>query len=144
MLIGQGKHLEQAKKFIDKNCLKNEIVILGYVEEIHLSSYFKLAGAFIAPLYNTIQDWARCPSKIYMYLPFQKPIITSKIGEARHIFKNNGLFFDPKHPQSLAEIMGEVCENKNRKIDYNLKLYSWHTRAHDFHSWFFNNFISVK
>src|SRR5690606_34808483 len=94
LFMGKGVELENGIKFVDTYGIGDEVEFLGYVDEDKLSSYFSIANAFVSPLNNTIQDIARCPSKIYMYLPFKKPIITSKIGEPHEIFKEEGLYFD--------------------------------------------------
>jgi glycosyltransferase involved in cell wall biosynthesis len=136
LFLGRGRHFDEAKNFIVENNLGINIELLGYVEEKDLSSFFKLADAFISPLNDTVQDWARCPSKVYMYLPYKKPILTCKIGEPKEIFGMDGHYFDYNDPQTLANLMKGVVNNKTFQTTIDINKHSWKTRAIDFDMWF--------
>lgn len=139
-ILGRGRHLDEAREFIKKNELESNIILTGYVDETHLSSYFHLADAFIAPLNDTVQDWARCPSKIYMYLPFKKPILTCAIGEAKNIFGENGLYFDNNDPDTLRVLMEKICMGRITMQLLNFEKHSWGERAKQFDAWYKTNF----
>jgi glycosyltransferase involved in cell wall biosynthesis len=140
-LLGNGRDKEKAINFINSNNLTDNVVITGYVEESDLISYFKLANAFISPLNDTIQDWARCPSKIYMYLPFNKPILTCAIGEAKEIFGEKGYYFDSIKPETLSTLMLKICQNNINKNAIEIDLHSWEQRSIDFNNWYKMNYI---
>jgi len=70
ILLGKGRHYKEALEFIKINKLEDRVHLPGFVEEEDISDYFSIANAFISPMNDTVQDWARCPSKLYMYLPF--------------------------------------------------------------------------
>jgi len=135
LFMGKGVELENGIKFVDTYGIGDEVEFLGYVDEDKLSSYFSIANAFVSPLNNTIQDIARCPSKIYMYLPFKKPIITSKIGEPHEIFKEEGLYFDVNKPSSLSVLLESVIKNQTKYCPINEDDHTWQTRARHFDSW---------
>ncbi|MCG2618078.1 glycosyltransferase [Terrimonas sp. NA20] len=135
LLMGKGRHYQEGIAYAEKNNLTNIVDFLGYVPEEEISSYFELADAFISPLNNTVQDIARCPSKIYMYLPFKKPVFTSKIGEPAEIFGENGFYFDTSKPESLSVLMMQKKEGKLREPDINIDEHSWHQRTIDFNNW---------
>ena len=46
----------------------------GFVDEEDISQYFSVASAFISPMNDTTQDWVRCPSKMYLYLPIKNQL----------------------------------------------------------------------
>jgi len=140
-LLGNGRDKEKATNFINSNNLSDFVVFTGYVEESDLTSYFKLADAFISPLNDTIQDWARCPSKIYMYIPFNKPILTGKIGEAKEIFGDKGFYFDSNKPITLSTLMSAICQNNIDKNTINIELHSWEQRSIDFDNWYKKNYM---
>nr|WP_321486342.1 glycosyltransferase [uncultured Draconibacterium sp.] len=135
VLIGSGRHLNKAKEFVEQNNLSNNVIFTGYVSEEELSSYFRVADAFISPLNNTVQDWARCPSKIYMYLPFNKPILTSNIGEPREIFGDNGLYFDIEKENELLELFKNIFDGELESYNVDIQNHSWQKRAEDFNNW---------
>lgn len=142
-ILGRGRHFEEAKKFVLNNGLKDFVQMPGYVEEDHLSSYFELANAFISPLNNTVQDWARCPSKIYMYLPYNKPVLTCEIGEPKNIFGDKGCYFENNNPKTLALEMVKISESKESLSQINIMDHSWDKRSLDFNNWYKENFKNV-
>lgn len=135
LLMGKGRHWEEAKKYIEEHDLQDTIELLGYVAEEELSSYFEIADAFISPVNNTIQDIARCPSKIYMYLPFSKPVLTCRIGEPAEIFGDNGYYFDNSNAASLSELMRQICTGETHPVRVNVEEHSWNKRSADFDKW---------
>lgn len=140
ILMGKGSHLKEAQDFVKINELSNLVEFPGYVPEDELSSYFEISDAFVSPLNNTIQDVARCPSKIYMYMPFKKPIFTCEIGEPKEIFKDNGFYFDNNVPESLYNLMLNVysIDTNKFKFMFDIHNHSWIKRSKDFDSWLKN------
>jgi len=122
-------------KYIDEHGLNEVIQFTGYIPEHELSSYFKLADAFIAPLHDTIHDKARCPSKMFMYLPFKKPILTCKVGEAYELFGEDGYYFEPADPKSMKSLMKKIVENKGITHRVDTEQHTWDARANDFINW---------
>ena len=135
LLLGRGRHLDEAKAYVKANGLEEYIEFLGYVPETMLSSYFELADAFISPLNNTVQDWARCPSKIYMYIPFHKPVFTCNIGEPKEIFGDEGYYFDNTQPGSLAELITGLVRQQLERVPLDVTAHSWTTRSREFSNW---------
>jgi len=133
ILAGTGKDLDKAREFVTLTGITDNIEVLGYVDEIKLIDLFAQTDCFIAPLHNTIQDWARCPSKLFMYLPYEKPIITCRIGEAIEIFGDDGHYFEINSAKSLSDKMNWVLENKITEVKYNIALHTWNYRARQFH-----------
>ena len=91
---------------------------------------------------DTIQDWARCPSKLYMYLPYKKPIITCKIGEPYEVLGNNGIYFEPSSVSSLAKSIQETVKANKWELNINPLLHEWKQRTIDFDNWIKTNFKS--
>lgn len=132
LLAGMGKDLQNARNFVIGKGLENHIEILGYVSEEDLIDLFSVTNCFIAPLHDTVQDWARCPSKLFLYLPYQKPVITCKIGEAIELFGDQGLYFEINSPLNLSEKMATVIEGVNYSA-VDAKPHSWQARSKQFH-----------
>ncbi|GAA0543928.1 glycosyltransferase [Chitinophaga japonensis] len=135
LLLGRGRHLEEAKAYVKERRLENWVEFLGYTPENELSSYFERADAFISPLNDTVQDWARCPSKIYMYIPFHKPVFTSNIGEPKEIFGQAGHYFDTTKPATLSALIDALAEGRLQQTDLNIAEHSWDQRCIDFTNW---------
>ena len=142
LLCGRGRAYDYVNDYIKQHNLENTIFTTGYIKEEDISGYFTLANAFISPMVNTIQDWARCPSKLYMYLPYQKPIITCKIGEPYELLKDYGNYFKPGDSQSLKECIIKLINNNKWTIPIDASLHEWKTRAIQLDQWLKNQFYS--
>ena len=140
LLLGRGRHQEEAKDYVKELGLSMQVQFLGYTPEEDLSSYFAAADAFISPLNDTVQDWARCPSKIYMYIPFNKPVFTGKIGEPLEIFGKEGYYFDNHAPASLAALISQLASGGLKPVLVNKDAHSWEKRAVDFTEWINSNY----
>lgn len=140
-LLGEGPDEKRASEYIKTNNLNGTIILPGYIAEENIRDYFSLADAFIAPMNDTIQDWARCPSKVYMYLPYKKPIITCQIGEPFEVLGKNGYYYESGDVESLADTCLKLINNKNTHSPVNPDLHTWKTRAHELNKWIENNFL---
>lgn len=142
LLLGRGRHQEEAKAFVEEKGLSPQVRFLGYTPEEELSSYFAAAEAFISPLNDTVQDRARCPSKIYMYIPFNKPVLTGNIGEPAEIFGREGHYFDNRQPASLAALISRLASGSLIPAPVDQTEHSWQKRAVDFTAWINSNYAS--
>lgn len=127
-LIGEGPDLAKARRYVEEKGIGSQVRFTGYLEERRLPAHLRLADAFLAPLFNTIQDWARCPSKTYMYLPFRKPVFTCPVGESAELFSDRRLFFPCGDGRALADRLSRL----DRGTDHQLppaELHSWRHRT---------------
>lgn len=136
-VFGRGRHADKVQQMAKEMNLDEFVVFDGYVPEEDLGGWFSLSDVFLAPVYNTVQDKARCPSKVYMYLPFNKPIVSCKIGDPYDLLKNDGFYFEPSCVEDLARAMEEALEQssswKPKSIDAGL--HSWDFRTKEFLEW---------
>lgn len=135
IVLGCGRDYDKAVETVKKCGLTGFVYMHGFVEEELIPCYFSTASAFISPMNDTIQDWARCPSKLYMYLPYKKPIITCRIGEPLSVFGENGLYYSPNDSLSLKERMLDVIKEKVVCSSVNPLLHTWEIRAKIFNEW---------
>lgn len=139
LMMGKGPEKEAGIAWLEEKKLSDKIRILGYIPEEELSSYFHLADAFVCPLRDTVQDWARCPSKLFMYLPFQKPIVTCPIGEAVEIFGEDGFYYTPGNRPEMKQALNRVLDTTGFTTFVDPKLHSWEQRTEDFLAWLRDN-----
>jgi Glycosyltransferase len=134
ILLGRGRHFQQAEEFVQEHHFQNVILMPGYVEEEEITDYFSIADAFLSPMHDTIQDWARCPSKLYMYLPYKKPLIACKIGEPYEVLGTNGFYYESGSANDLAKVIGNCISNENYHA-VNPQMHTWEQRTIEFDSW---------
>ena len=139
ILLGKGRHYNEAVEFVKDHKLEDSVLLPGFVAEEDIANYFSIATAFLSPMNDTVQDWARCPSKLYMYLPFQKPIITCKIGEPFEVLGDNGYYYEPGKATLLAEKVMAVFESKTNSV-LEFEKHTWFERTNEFDKWIKNNF----
>jgi glycosyltransferase involved in cell wall biosynthesis len=135
MMIGHGPEKEKGEEWIRINGLENVIHIEGYVAESDLPAHFAAADVFICPLHDTVQDWARCPSKLYMYLPFYKPVVTCAVGEAAELFGGNGCYFRPGDITSLTARLVETLDHPERFPTPDAAAHTYKARTAPFLAW---------
>ncbi|KAB6455843.1 glycosyltransferase [Phocaeicola vulgatus] len=135
LILGKGRHYEDAKTYVSENYLSDIIEMPGFVDEEDISQYFSVASAFISPMNDTTQDWARCPSKMYLYLPYKKPIITCKIGEPYEILQDKGFYYASGNAKDMATQMKKIIENNKYTADAHAEKHSWNVRAQELDNW---------
>lgn len=138
ILLGKGRHYQEALTYVQEHQMEDFVLMPGYVNETDISNYFSVASAFLSPMNNTIQDWARCPSKLYMYLTFKKPIITCKIGEPYEVLKEKGFYYEHGAAEQMASVISGIFENEYNAVDP--KLHTWEQRTKEFDNWIKNTF----
>lgn len=138
LLLGRGDDFFHIKQYVSDNLLQDKVWMPGYVNEEEIAIYFSMTDVFVLPMNDTIQDWARCPSKLYMYLPYKKPIITSKVGEPYEVLRDEGVYYQPGSVESLANAIRTAIVKQ--KITIEAEAYEWRQRALDFDAWIGDTF----
>lgn len=141
VLLGKGAAYTKVCQYVKEKNIEEYIHIQGYVPEEDISAYFTFTDAFISPMNDTIQDWARCPSKLYMYLPYKKPVITCKIGEPHLVLKDKGFYYTPGSSESLKNTIIDLLNSENWSLDINPLLHCWKQRGEELNVWLTKYFV---
>lgn len=139
LMLGRGGSYQEACDYVKEHKLDNNIILPGFISEEDISMYFSLTDFFVSPMNDTVQDWARCPSKLYMYLPYRKPIITCKIGEPYNVLGDEGFYYRPSSSDSLAAEMEKLLESGKTEIAINSLEHEWTFRTKEFDKWLHPN-----
>lgn len=140
LILGKGRHYEEAKQYIQDNKLEEIVYMPGFVAEEEIANYFSLASAFVSPMNDTVQDWARCPSKMYLYIPYGKPVITCKIGEPYEILQETGYYYESGNSDSMEERMLQIIRKEAIVDSINPEQHTWNTRAVELSNWLNHQF----
>jgi len=84
--------------------LKNDerIQFKGMVSEAELSKIFRCANVFVNPRPNLYDNANNFPSKLFDYLAYEKPIVSSKTPGISEKYNEVLIFADQSDPDSLA------------------------------------------
>lgn len=136
-LIGGGPDLEEVRHWVATHGLYSRISVYGYVREEELDGLFSCAAAFVAPLHDSVQDWARCPSKVFYYIPYNKPIVTCRIGDPFENLKQYAIYYSADDVDDMARAIITALE---RSVEFAypcgfIETHSWNARAKEFERW---------
>ncbi|TMV10339.1 glycosyltransferase family 4 protein [Ruegeria sediminis] len=137
VVLGRGRDYETAVAHARIKGIEDNVDFKGYVPESELPEQLSSADVFIAPLFDTIQDIARCPSKMFMYLPFGKPVVTSPIGEACALFgPDYDFYFKPNDVASMRDrLMAALDRPGDWTPNWTARDHEWQARATAFDTW---------
>lgn len=143
IVLGSGPAISDVRQLIEKLQLSEHIELQGFVKEEDISYYFSLADYFISPMRDTDQDRARCPSKLYMYLPYNKPIVTCHIGEPAATLGDKGTYYIPSDAEDMALKMAQLIDSGKTQLGIDAAKYAWTTCADTFDNWI-RSFIKLR
>ncbi|MEZ4887183.1 MAG: glycosyltransferase family 4 protein [Chitinophagales bacterium] len=135
---GIGEDRKVIEELIQKEGLKNEILIEGFLPQKELIGV--LNNVTIATIPNNEMGEGKkytSPLKTYEYMAMGLPIIASNLYSMRQLLKNgeNCLFFEPENEKDLAKKIDQLLEDETLRqqlINNNYsqaQLYSWEKRA---------------
>jgi len=136
-ILGGGPEKESARKLVGELGLVDRIHIRGYVPEEKLNDYFSKASVFVSPLHDTIQDVARCPSKVFYYIPYNKPIVTCALGDPLETLGEYGYYYRPDDIDDMATAISRGLKD-SVAFSYPrgfIEKHSWMARAVQFEKW---------
>lgn len=140
ILGGRGPDEAIAKEWLDNSGLSDRIRMVGYIPETEMSVAMRRADVFLCPLQDSRQDWARCPSKLFMYYPYGKPIVTCRIGEAKELLEDSGYYYLPGDSQSMKSQIENALDAKQVTCQRDQGSHSWEARTEEFLKWFKQNY----
>ena len=136
-ILGGGPELDKVREYVINEDLTSQIQVHGFVTEDQLDKYFSAASVFVAPLHDTLQDRSRCPSKIFYYIPYEKPIVTCRVGEPEFILGNYAFYYTCDDVFDMARAINAALD-KSRGFSYPngfISAHSWCARAKQLEDW---------
>lgn len=93
---------------IIKKCIKNKIILTGYLTEKEKAAYYKNADIFIYP--SLYEGFGLPPLEAMSY---GIPVIASNGGSLKEILNSHALLFSPKDKTQLKKHILKLIKNKN-------------------------------
>ena len=142
---GKGRDLEQTREYCRALGLDDVVSFPGYVPKEHVGSYLQTATTVVSHLNDTLQDWARCPSKVYLYMGAKKPIVTPHIGENAVALGSNGFYYDSRNSESMANALSSALDaDKSGWKPSNPEQHTWNARADQWLEWLRQEFPRIR
>ncbi|MFT3828368.1 MAG: glycosyltransferase [Opitutaceae bacterium] len=139
VIIGRGPEADYVRNRVRVSGEGARVEFLGYIDEAVVPAFLHSCDVLVSPLRNTIQDWARCPSKTYMYIATGKPIVTSAIGENREALGESGFYYEPGNVGSLGRALLRALQSEGGS-QYDVKQHSWSRRVEVYRRWLAESF----
>jgi glycosyltransferase involved in cell wall biosynthesis len=135
-IAGIGPDLERAREEVERRGLAERVQLLGFLPEEKVDGFLRSSDVLVAPMRDTVQDRARCPSKIPLYMKSRRPIVTCAIGEVKNYLGDDGFYYEAQDVSSMcAALERAASESVPREIDYDLEPYTWESLAEELTSW---------
>ncbi len=123
LFIGDGAEKTKIEKFI-KNNIKNNIIYAGKYPSYEENIFLNACDISIVSLNNSMYGLG-VPSKSYYNMAAQKPLlyVGDKNTEIGKVISDNeiGWICTPSNPSLLANLIDEICENKDILIQLGKK-----------------------
>lgn len=133
-ILGGGPEKENLQSLVEGRGIGHNVHIRGFVAENQLNDYFSRASVFVSPIHDTLQDKARCPSKLFYYLPYGKPIVTCKIGDPYETLRDLGYYYKCDDIEDMSRTIARaIKESSKRSYPASfIAKHSWMARARQF------------
>jgi len=117
-IIGDGSHLEELKKLVEKNNFKN-IVFWGRKPRGEMYRYFSASDFLIVSLIDKPIFSLTVPAKVQTYIAANKPILAVINGDAAEIIKDNNLGFcaNPNDIEEIKNIFIKAIKSDEKSIE---------------------------
>jgi glycosyltransferase involved in cell wall biosynthesis len=117
VLIGSaGLGYDEMRYMIDELELENDILILGWVEELDLPYIFNKAKAFVFP---SFYEGFGIP--VIQAMACGTPVLASDIEVLHEVASEAALFFDPKNEEDMADKMRMISVDSDLRNDLKIK-----------------------
>jgi glycosyltransferase involved in cell wall biosynthesis len=135
-MIGKGPELEVIKGEALKRGLSGNVLLPGRIPDDELHTYMRRSQAFILPFSSTRQNIHRCPGKLYMYVTYNRPVVTNRVGEVGEALGDAGFYYRERDPESMADACEQAVAGAAVYDQSNLiATVSWSERAARYGCW---------
>jgi len=140
LLIGDGKFRQQLECQVKELRLKNHVFFTGWVDHTLLPAYIKMSTLCCIPHYKSEHTDTTIPNKLFDYMGFGKPVVSSNLSPVSRIIKatGSGVCYEDKNYKALAQSVIRTLENNeiekmsNNGMEWVKKTYNWETDGHNF------------
>jgi len=113
VIVGSGSYLTDLERKIDDNNLSEIFIFEGWHPTSHLQSYLKVTDICIIPHLKSVQTDNSSPNKLYLYMIFAKPIISTNCDSIQQVIlkENCGLIYESGNHKELEQKIIDIYNN---------------------------------
>ncbi len=135
MLVGDGPSLEATRSLVAARKLSN-VLLPGHVSLADLQAYLRISEVFLLPFPGSPQNLYRCPTKLFQYIAYNRPVVTNRVGEVAEALGDAGFYYQSRSVESMADACEKAIASsaKYDRSDLIPPIY-WSERAHRYRDW---------
>lgn len=124
----------QSKKYCEKLVKKNKLKFINHIKYTNLNKIYSIIDVSCIPYQKNDHTEYASPLKIFEYISYKKPILTSDVGDTLSILNHeNAYIYKESDKQSLINNLRDIEQNfpnNLKKYNSNLSIkYSWKKRC---------------
>jgi len=124
----------QSKSYCEKLVKKNKLKFINHIKYRNLNKIYSIIDVACIPYQKNDHTEYASPLKIFEYISYNKPILTSDVGDTLNILNyENAYIYKENEKLSLINNLIDIEQNfpnKLKKYNFNLSLqYSWEKRC---------------
>jgi len=126
IIVGDGKILSDMKHLVSSLQLDNTVSFEGWKPQEEIGSYISISDVCVIPHRKSPQTDNSSPNKLFQYLYFKKPVISSDCNSVEKLIltENCGMIYCDNSPEELAAVMTFLYENPGIRIEMGHSGYS--------------------
>lgn len=115
LVVGDGSYRKELEKLVDRLDIRSLVSFTGKKSFIEMLEILSTSDAAIIPHLRTANNDASSPNKLYQYMCFEKPVITSDCLSLKRIITETGAGFVYKDdsPEDLAKLLIKIKSDKS-------------------------------
>jgi glycosyltransferase involved in cell wall biosynthesis len=115
LLVGEGKTLESLREKVTQLNMAEKVVFEGFKPSKFMQAYIEASDICVIPHVRSEQTDNSSPNKLFQYMYFSKPIISSNCKSLEKLIleENCGLIFNNRDSHDLAEKIITLYNDSN-------------------------------
>ncbi len=135
-IVGAGSLLEKLQQQTVISGVQQQVVFEGWQPVKYLASFIQPADVCVIPHIKSPQTDNSSPNKLFIYMMFQKAVISTNCHSIQQIIEENdcGLIYPSGNAPALAEAILQLYGDKNRRKEMGINAakvvrqkYDWNT-----------------
>ncbi|MCF7911175.1 MAG: glycosyltransferase family 4 protein [Candidatus Cloacimonetes bacterium] len=122
-IVGTGKIKHELQRLVKELGIQNKVIFEGWQPPERLPDYFKLSDIGIIPHKKSIQTDNSSPNKIYQYMYYEVPVISTNCRSLERILNETGagLTYMSDDHQDLARQVRKLYRDKDLRQGMKIK-----------------------